>query len=93
MGVLGLSLVVDSDGSINTMRNRASRLNTLLDKRINSFLIMCIEQYAHSVNKSSGEIYKKMKSKNVLQAIIEDYEDLHGMSTEYLNDYIGKMVK
>lgn len=93
MSVLGLSLVVDSNGSINTMRNRASRLNTLLDKRINSFLIMCIEQYAHSVNKSSGEIYKEMKSKNVLQAIIEDYEDLHGMSTEYLNDYIGKMVK
>ena len=93
MSILGLSLTIDSDGSIDTMRNRASRLNTLLDKKINSFLIMCVEQYAHSVNRSSGEVYKEMKNKNVLNSIVEDYEDLHGMSTEYLNDYIGKMLE
>ena len=93
MNILGLSLSVESNGSIDTTRNRASRLNTLLDKKINSFLIMCVEQYAHSVNRSSGEVYKEMKNKNVLNSIVEDYEDLHGMSTEYLNDYIGKMLE
>ena len=93
MNILGLSLSVESNGSIDTKRNRASRLNTLLDKKINSFLIMCVEQYAHSVNRSSGEVYKEMTDKNIIKEMTDDYEDLHGMSTEYLNDYIGKMLK
>ena len=92
MSILGLSLMIDSDGSIDTMRNRASRLNTLLDKKINSFLIMCVEQYAHSVNRSSEEVYKEMADKNIIKEMTDDYEDLHGMSTEYLNDYINTML-
>ena len=93
MNILGLSVTIDSNGSIDTTRNRASRLNTLLDKKINSFLIMCVEQYAHSMNRSSEEVYKEMSKKSIIKEMTEDYEDLHGMSTEYLNDYIGKMLK
>ena len=92
MSILGLSLTIDSDGSMDTMRNRASRLNTLLDKKINSFLIMCVEQYAYSVNRSSEEVYKEMTDKNIIKEMTDDYEDLHGMSTEYLNDYINTML-
>ena len=93
MNILGLSVTIDSNGSIDTTRNRASRLNTLLDKKINSFLIMCVEQYAHSMNRSSEEVYKEMSKKSIIKEMTDDYEDLHGMSTEYLNDYIGKMLK
>ena len=54
---------------------------------------MCVEQYAHSMNRSSEEVYKEMSKKSIIKEMTDDYEDLHGMSTEYLNDYIGKMLK
>ena len=73
-------------------RNRATRINTLQDKKINGFIIMCVEQYADSVNKSSGDIYRKMLNKGLIEDMMDDYEDLHGMSKEYLNDYISKRL-
>lgn len=92
MSVLGLSFDVKSDSDKKAKRNRATRINTLQDKKINSFIIMCVEQYADSVNKSSGDIYKKMLNKGLIKDMINDYEDLHGMSTEYLNYYIGTLL-
>ena len=89
--VLNLSLDVNGDIS-NSKRNRAARLNSLLDKKINRFVIMCVEQYADSVNKSSGQAYQEMKQKGVIDDLANDYEDLHGMSFAYLNDYIGALL-
>ena len=44
-------------------RIRASRINTALDKKVNRFLIMCVEQYASSMNKSSRDVYNCMSKK------------------------------
>ena len=92
MEVLDMSLVAESNNSKKASRKRASRMNTVLDKKINRFLIMCVEQYAHAVNKSSGEVYQEMSQKSLFEEMSNDYKDLHGMSTEYLNDYINMML-
>ena len=91
LDVLGLSLELNND-SKKMNRNRATRINTLLDKKINRFIIMCVEQYAKSINESSDVAYKRMKECGVLDDLTNDYEDLHGMSTVYLNDYIDSLV-
>lgn len=91
LDVLGLSLELNND-SKKINRNRATRINTLLDKKINRFVIMCVEQYAKSINESSDVAYKRMNECGVLDDLTNDYEDLHGMSTVYLNDYIDSLV-
>lgn len=92
LDVLGLSLELNSDIQ-KSNRNRATRINTLLDKKINRFVIMCVEQYAKSVNEPSNVIYKRMSDFGVIDELTNDYEDLHGMSTLYLNDYINSLLK
>ena len=63
------------------------------NKDINRFVIMCIEQYAKYKNISSKDAYLIMSKNNIINKLIDNYEDLHGMSTEYLNDYISSLVK
>ena len=75
------------------IRKRAKRLNSSLDKKINRFVIMCTELYASQTNESSQSIYNKMKEKGIVENIEKDYEDLHGMSFEYMNYYIGTLIK
>lgn len=92
MDALGLNFNLVNQQSDNNVRNRATRINTLLDKKINRFVIMCVEQYALSKNKSSGQTYKEMLKSGVVKELENDYEDLHGMSTPYLNDYIESLM-
>ena len=37
-------------------------------------------------------IDKQMKEKGVIDDLINDYEDLHGMSSVYLNDHISSLL-
>lgn len=92
MDVLGLDFNLVNQENDNNVRNRATRINTVLDKKINRFVIMCVEQYALSKNKSSSETYKEMLKSGVVKELENDYEDLHGMSTPYLNDYIESLI-
>ena len=92
MDVLGLSFKIDFNNE-NSNRDRATRLNTALDKKKNRFVIMCVEQYAKSINERSDATYTTMKEKGVIDELINDYEDLHGMSTAYLNDYIKSLIE
>ena len=90
--VLDISLNIDSH--ISTFaRERASRLNTVLTKKINRFVIMCVEQYASYINKSSRLVYKRMFKCGIIDELVNDYEDLHGMSTMYLNDHIHSLME
>ena len=91
LNVLGMTLSIDNEIYKNE-RERASRLNTKRDKIINRFIIMCVEQYAVYINKGSDEVYKIMKENNIIDELINDYEDLHGMSTIYINEHISKML-
>lgn len=92
MDVLGLDFNLVNQENDNNARNRATRINTVLDKKINRFVIMCVEQYALSKNKNSSETYKEMLKSGVVKELENDYEDLHGMSTPYLNDYIESLI-
>lgn len=60
------------------------------DMDINRFLVMCIKQYASATKESSKPIYNLLSKKGILQELIDDYEDLHGMSIYSINEYISK---
>lgn len=88
MDVLGLRMTVENQSSLENERARATRANTVLSKKINRFIIMCVEQYALFSGSRSDVIYKEMERKGILDELESDYEDLHGMSAVYLNDYL-----
>ena len=92
INVLGISLTIESiDGK--SSRKRATRVNKKIDKTINRFLVACIEQYAESINQPSYIVYQQMKQNGVIDYLKSDYEDMHGMSTEYINDFISGMLE
>ena len=88
MDVLGLEMSIENPAQQIHSRNRASRVNTVLSKKINRFIIMCIMQYSSNTGLDSNYVYTNMKDAGLLDELEDDYEDLHGMSTVYLNDYI-----
>ncbi len=90
MTTLGLSFSLN-DSECDTKRIRATRLNSVQSKKINRFLIMCIENYAESVSESSSAVYKKMKDQGIVDILKDEYEDLHGFSLAYINDYISNL--
>lgn len=89
---LGLSMSFDKHVK-EEARNRATRLNSKLDKNINKFVIMCVEMYAKYKKASDYDTYSLLKSKKILTELTNDYEDLHGMGTLWLNNYIDSLVK
>ena len=91
--VLDLYLNLENAISKSDERERATRLVTAYDKKVNHFVVMCIEEYAESINKPSEEVYKEMKKTGVISYLIKDYEDLHGMSTPFLNQFIGGLLE
>ena len=93
LNVLSLDLDFNSNSKVVDRRKRAGRKNTALEKRINEFVIFCVEVYAESINKGSREVYKLLKEKNIILELEDDYEYLHGMSSEWLNDYIKSLLE
>ena len=87
-----LDMSIDISAQEQNTRKRAARVNNVLAKKINRFIIMCVEQYALSVNKNSAETYNKMYKAGIIDDLKNDYEDLHGMSTYSLNEYIDKLI-
>lgn len=92
LNYLNISLSFKNDIKNDDTRNRATRINKKIDKRINRFLVMCIEMYAKYKNKSGKEIYSILKERNAIKLIEEDYEDLHGMGSEWINNYIDSLL-
>ncbi len=58
-----------------------------------SFISFCVEHYAQHTHKSNDEVYKLFKTEKVLDLLKDDYDDLHGMSMEYMmqmiDEYLG----
>lgn len=92
MDILSLPFCIKGAKPSELNKKRAKRINTAEDKKINRFIIMCLEQYCSSVGKSSVEIYKDASKKGILKLLTDQYELLHGMSTGYLNDLIGQIL-
>ena len=87
-----LNMPLSVDAQEQGTRRRAVRANSVLDKKINRFVIMCVEQYASSTNRGSRETYDMLKEAGIIDELTEDYEDMHGMSTVSLNEYIHKRL-
>ncbi len=58
-----------------------------------SFISFCVEYYAEHIQKPSDEVYALFQREKLLELLENDYEDLHGMSMEYLmqmfDEYLG----
>ena len=58
-----------------------------------SFVSFCVEHYAEHIQKPSNEVYALFEREKLLDLLVTDYEDLHGMSLEYLmqffDEYLG----
>ncbi|MBQ1267078.1 MAG: DUF3791 domain-containing protein [Proteobacteria bacterium] len=57
-----------------------------------SFITFCVEYYAKHINKTSDEVYQYFKQEKVLEFLINDYDDLHGMGMEYLMQMIDEFL-
>ena len=51
---------------------------------------MCVEEYAASVAQGSRTLYSKLYQEGIIDELKDDYEDMHGMSSYSINEYIGK---
>lgn len=89
---LNLSLDIGVIKTTNN-RSRATRANSIIDKKINRFIVMCVEQYASSINSDSKSAYELLNKKGVIKELADDYEDMHGMSTLQINDYISARMQ
>lgn len=55
-----------------------------------SFQTFCVELYAEHIQKDSTDVYALFKQSGLLDLLDTDYEDLHGMSMEYLMQFFDK---
>ena len=87
-----LNMSIDINTQEQATRKRATRTISALDKKINRFIVMCVEQYASSVNQSSATIYNELNKAGIIDELKDDYEDMHGMSTYSINEYISRRL-
>jgi hypothetical protein len=57
-----------------------------------SFITFCLELYAEHKKTSGPEIYQLFTKTGLLNLLKTDYEDLHGMSFEYLNQFFDEYL-
>jgi hypothetical protein len=57
-----------------------------------SFLTFCIELYAEHKSIASADVYQKFAQTGLLELLKTDYNDLHGMSFEYLNQFFDEYL-
>ena len=87
-----LNMSIDVESQEYGIRKRATRTNSVLDKKINRFIVMCVEQYASYVNQGSSDVYHRLNKTGIIEELKNDYEDMHGMSTYSINEYIDKRL-
>lgn len=57
-----------------------------------SFKTFCIENYSHHVQLPSPEVYAIFKKEKLLDLLDSDYDDLHGMSMEYMMQFCDEYL-
>jgi hypothetical protein len=57
------------------------------------FLTHCIELYAEHAALPAPEVYRLFTKTGLLVMLISDYEDLHGMSFEYLMQFFDEYLE
>lgn len=57
-----------------------------------SFKIFCIEFYSKHIQKPDPEVYELFRASELLDTLDSDYEDLSGMSMEYLMQFFDEYL-
>lgn len=92
MSLLGIEMSIGFSTK-SKQRKRATRRILKRDKKINHWVVFTIELYANHINKPTDIVFKKLEEKGLIDLLYSDYEDLHGMSPEYVNDYLDGCFK
>lgn len=92
MSILGVEVSL-GDGVNAKQRKRATRKILKIDKKINHWVVFTIEMYARHLNKPTDFVFKKLVENDLFNYLYEDYEDLHGFSPEYVNDFLDGCMK
>jgi hypothetical protein len=58
-----------------------------------SFIVSCVEFYAEHTNRGGSEIYSQFADSGLLDWLRSDYEDLHGLSFEYLMELFDEFLQ
>lgn len=58
-----------------------------------TFKTFCIELYAEYTHTDSTDIYDTFERSGLLTLLDTDYDDLHGMSMEYLMQFFDEYLK
>jgi hypothetical protein len=58
-----------------------------------SFLTFCLEFYAEHTASPSPVVYRRFTQSGLLDMLLSDYEDLHGMSFEYLMQFCDEYLE
>ncbi len=92
MSILGIGWFIDSNTK-SKQRKRATRKILKIDKKINHWVVFSIELYAKHLDKQTNVVYKELEKRGLIDLLYNDYEELHGMSPEYINDYLDGCLK
>lgn len=57
-----------------------------------TFKTFCVELYAEHTKTESSAIYETFLKSELLELLDSDYEDLHGMSMEYLMNFFDEYL-
>lgn len=57
-----------------------------------SFVTFCVEYYAEHTGKPSNEVYDLFRQEKLIELLNDDYDDLHGMSMEYMMQFIDEYL-
>ena len=93
LDALNLDIFIDDNDGPVLSRQRATRINTINDKIINRFVVMCMEQYASMEKMGSKMVYELFTKNKIIETLINEYEDLHGMSMEYIHNHINGLLE
>lgn len=58
-----------------------------------SFKTFCIEFYSNHTHRKSDEVYQLFAESGLLELLDSDYEDLCGMSMEYLMQFFDEFLE
>jgi hypothetical protein len=58
-----------------------------------SFISFCVEFYAEHTDTPGPAVYRRFKQSGLFDMLISDYDDLHGMSFEYLMQFFDEYLE
>lgn len=90
---LGLKIDIGLHKTNVSEEKRAPKRITKEKVKKSQFEVFCIEKYATHIGLTGSSIYSLFVKQGLLDLLRKDYEDLHGMGTEYLMDFFDSYLE